>query len=451
MVKLIALVISIYRRKSLKELEKEEGETIEFKASLSDFDDILATISAFSNTKGGTMLIGVSDKGNVVGVDVGKRTLEELSNNIIQGTDPKVFPEIKVSKVGDKSIIEIRISERADKPVFAKGVAYKRVGRSNAKMDRDEIINLLRKSYELSYEDLEAAEIEDIDPKKVGEFIDRAKRARLAAIPDNEIIVLRNLGLLNDKATVAAVLLFGKNLRLKIPWATIKVGKFMEGEFVPTIEKEIDGNLLEQIERSYAEVLSLIRKEVKIEGPVRRDIYEYPPEAIRELIVNAVTHRDYSVKSPIYIKISENRMLIENPGGLPSGITVDDLRRPHGSVLRNPKIANVLYNLGYIEKWGIGTLQVIEKCIANANGEPNFDSNSTFRVEIKSRYRRTVDSSEEAALNYIKRKGKATRRELEKALKLKERTARELLERLQNKGLVVKEGKGKKVEYKLAF
>ncbi|MEM2511083.1 MAG: ATP-binding protein [Candidatus Methanomethylicia archaeon] len=84
---------------------KEESETLEFKSSLSDLDDILATISAFSNTKGGTILIGVNDDGSVVGVGIGRRTLEELSNNIAQRTDPKVFPEIKVDRVGDKYII----------------------------------------------------------------------------------------------------------------------------------------------------------------------------------------------------------------------------------------------------------------------------------------------------------------------------------------------------------
>lgn len=130
-------------------IKKGESETLEFKSSLSDFEEILATISAFSNTKGGTIFVGVDDNGNIVGVPIGRRTLENLSTTIAQNTDPKVFPEIKVDKIGDKHIIEIKVSERRDKPVFAKGVAYKRVGRSNMKMDRDEIVSLLRVSYEL--------------------------------------------------------------------------------------------------------------------------------------------------------------------------------------------------------------------------------------------------------------------------------------------------------------
>jgi len=188
-----------------------------------------------------------------------------------------------------------------------------------------------------------------------------------------------------------------------------------------------------------------------VKGLVRREVYEYPPEAIRELIVNAVIHRDYSMRSPIYIKISDQKLSIENPGGLPTGITIEDLKKPHRSILRNPKIANTLYNLGYIEKWGIGTLKIIKECITNGNGEPIFNSNGIFKVEITSRYRKNLDNKEEATLNYIRERGLTSRRELEKVLKLKESTVRKLLEKLQNKGLIVKEGRGKKVKYKLAL
>ena len=432
-------------------MREVEGETLEFKKSLSDFDEILATISAFSNTKGGRILVGVDDNGRIVGVDLGKRTLEDIASKIAQNTDPRVYPEIVLKKVGDKNIIEIRVSERDDKPIFAKGVAYKRVGRSNMKMDRDEIVNLLRRTYELSYEDIEVASLDKIDLSKARSFIHRARDVRSASIPEDELTVLRNIGLIDSRAKLAALLLFGKNPQSEAPWAIVKVGKFLSGEFVPMLEKEIDGDLVEQIEKSYGEVLSLIKKEVKIRGVKREEIFEYPPEAIRELIVNAVAHRDYSIKSPIYIKIYDDKIVIENPGGLPPGITVDELKKPHRSILRNPKIANVLYNLGYIEKWGIGTLEVTRKCLLNGNGEPIFQSNGFFRVEIKSRYVADLNDKERLVLKYIRERGRASRSDLEKLLKLKESSVRKLLERLQSRGLVVKEGKGRNIKYKLAY
>jgi ATP-dependent DNA helicase RecG len=432
-------------------MDKTEGETLEFKRSLSDFDEVLATVSAFSNTKGGTILIGIDDSGEIIGVDLGKRTLEEIASRIAQNTDPRVYPEITVKKMGGKNIIEIRVSERSDKPVFAKGVAYKRVGRSNIKMDRDEILNLLRGTYEFSYEDVEIASIDEIDLNKVKSFIHRAKEVRSVSVPEDELAVLRNLGLIDEKARLAALLLFGRNPQSRVPWAIVKIGKFLSERAMPIFEKEIEGDLIEQIERSYAEVLSLIRKETRVVNLRREEILEYPAEALRELIVNAVSHRDYSIKSPVYIKIYDDKIIIENPGGLPPGITVDELKRPHRSVLRNPKIANVLYNLGYVEKWGVGTLEVMKKCLLNGNGEPIFQSNGFFKVEIKSRYLSAIDDRERAILEYIRENGKASRSDLEKILKLRESSVRKILEKLQRRGLIVKEGGGKNTVYKLAY
>ncbi|MGY0288695.1 MAG: RNA-binding domain-containing protein [Candidatus Methanodesulfokora washburnensis] len=432
-------------------MDKTEGETLEFKRSLSDFDEVLATVSAFSNTKGGTILIGVDDNGEIIGVDLGKRTLEEIASRIAQNTDPRVYPEIAVKKMGGKNIIEIRVSERSDKPVFAKGVAYKRIGRSNIKMDRDEILNLLRGTYELSYEDVEIASIDEIDLNKVKSFIHRAKEARSVSVPEDELAVLRNLGLIDEKARLAALLLFGRNPQSRVPWAIVKIGKFLSERAMPIFEKEIEGDLIEQIERSYAEVLSLIRKETRVVNLRREEILEYPAEALRELIVNAVSHRDYSIKSPVYIKIYDDKIIIENPGGLPPGITVDELKKPHRSVLRNPKIANVLYNLGYVEKWGVGTLEVMRKCLLNGNGEPIFQSNGFFKVEIKSRYLSAIDDRERTILEYIRKNGKVSRSDLERILKLRESSVRKILEKLQRRGLIVKEGGGKNTVYKLAY
>ncbi len=432
-------------------LNRKEDTTTEFKRSLSEFSDILVTVSAFSNTRGGVIFVGVDDDGNVVGVDVGRGSLENLAHQIVQNTDPKVYPEIKVERIFGKPVIEIRVSERSDKPVFAKGIAYKRVGKSNVKMDRDEIVNLLRKTYQLSYEDVEVSTIEDIDLGKIKKFAAETKSRRLTSIPEDEVSVLKSLGLMkNERVKLAALLAFGGNPQAKVPWATVKIGRFLE-ETAPAMEKEIGGDLFEQIEKSYVETISFIRKEIKVGKLKREEIYEYPPEALREIIINAVAHRDYSIQSPIYIKIFNDKIEIENPGGLPPGITIEDLKKPHRSILRNPKIANILYNRGYIEKWGIGTLQVLKKCLINGNGEPIFNSNHYFKATIKSRYTQETAENERKILNYLLEKRKITRRELEKKLKLKESTVRKILGKMQKKGLIIKEGKGKNTKYILPF
>ncbi|HDD64010.1 MAG TPA: winged helix-turn-helix transcriptional regulator, partial [Thermoprotei archaeon] len=410
---------------------------------------IVETICAFSNTRGGIVLVGVNDKGEVVGVDVSRSTIENLVSRIARETNPRIYPEVEVVEFNGRKVIVIRVSERTDKPVFAFGVAYKRVGKSNLKMDRDEILRLFRESRRISFEDEKICTISELDYGKIKSFIERASAYRRAVLPSDPKSVLDNLGmLLNDHINIAGLLAFGRNPQKYFPYACIKIGKFVSGSII--FEKEIKGDIIEQIERAYAEVLSLIKREIKVKGLKREEVYEYPPKALREAVVNAVAHRDYSIKSPIYIRIYEDRIEFENPGGL-IDLTVEDLKKPHKSILRNPKIAEVLYYLGFIEKWGIGTLMIIKECILNGNGEPVFESNGSFKLTIFSRYFSSLDPVERKIIDYIREKGVVERREIQEHLKLAESTVRKYLIKLRLRGLIVKIGRGKRTVYKLAL
>ena len=356
---------------------------------------------------------------------------------------------MEVVEFNGRKVIVIRVSERTDKPVFAFGVAYKRVGKSNLKMDRDEILRLFRESRRISFEDEKICTISELDYGKIKSFIERASAYRRAVLPSDPKSVLDNLGmLLNDHINIAGLLAFGRNPQKYFPYACIKIGKFVSGSII--FEKEIKGDIIEQIERAYAEVLSLIKREIKVKGLKREEVYEYPPKALREAVVNAVAHRDYSIKSPIYIRIYEDRIEFENPGGL-IDLTVEDLKKPHKSILRNPKIAEVLYYLGFIEKWGIGTLMIIKECILNGNGEPVFESNGSFKLTIFSRYFSSLDPVERKIIDYIGEKGVVERREIQEHLKLAESTVRKYLIKLRLRGLIVKIGRGKRTVYKLAL
>ena len=133
----------------IKLLKEGESETVEFKPSLSQTDKVIESISAFSNANGGTIVIGVSDKGEVLGADIGERTIENLANRIKQNTDPMVYPSIRIEKIDDKCVILIKIEESKQKPVLAFGRAYRRVGRSNQKLGYEEIRNLALKTSKL--------------------------------------------------------------------------------------------------------------------------------------------------------------------------------------------------------------------------------------------------------------------------------------------------------------
>ncbi|RLF30662.1 MAG: hypothetical protein DRM98_06480 [Thermoplasmata archaeon] len=162
-------------------IKKGESETLEFKETLKLDNEIGKTISAFSNTKGGIILIGVSDSGKIIGVTIGKNTIEELANYIKRNTDPKIYPSIKVKEVENKKIIFIEIQENKEKPVFFKNHAYKRVGKTSPEMSSSEIRKLAKESGEKVYWDeqiCEEASLEDIDEEKVRWFLRKAKYER---------------------------------------------------------------------------------------------------------------------------------------------------------------------------------------------------------------------------------------------------------------------------------
>lgn len=431
-------------KKIFEEIIKGESETIEFKKSISEIKEIIRTISAFANTKGGKIIIGVTDSGDIIGVTLGKDTIERLINAIVQNTNPRVYPEIIVEKINEKNIIVISVSERKDKPVFAFGRVYVRSGKNTLLADRDAIIRLIRNSYEESFEEQKIGTLEDINLKIVEKIINLSvKLGRGRQIDPLEF--LRMLQYVEDKPKVCTYLLFSDMPQKYIPWAVVKIGKFVGAEI--TYEKEIDGNLFDQVELAYSNVVSLIRKKVKIEQLKREEIFEYPLGAIREAITNAIVHRDYSIRSPIYIKISENSIKIENPGGIPGGLEVKDLLASPRSILRNPKIANIFYIVGYIEKWGLGLKKIYEECLKNGNGDPTITSDSFFSVEIRTNIE--VNSLEKQIIDFIKEKGKVTRHDIETQFNIAESTARKYLGDLKRKKIITDERLGKKVFYRL--
>jgi ATP-dependent DNA helicase RecG len=430
-----------------RSLDEGESQTLEFKKTLAEMREIVETVCAFANTKGGRVFVGVDDSGNVLGVELGKRSVEEIALEIARNTDPKIFPEVAIQELGGKKVIVIKVSERADKPVFAFGMAYKRVGKANLKMDREEILESLKEIHGLRYEDTPICSLDDLELGKVQEFARRAKEVRKSALSEDPGVILQNLGMANGKVSVAGALCFGKDPQKFLPWATIKIGKFVGGRVA--FEKEIRGDLTDQIERAFVETLDLTKRGMEVKGAKRTEEFEYPPRALREILVNAVCHREYSSPSPIYVRVYDDRLEVENPGGL-AELGVEDLKKPHRSVLRNPRIGEVLYYLGYIEKWGVGTLMVWEECMKNGNGEPTFESNGSFKVILRSKFFPFEEGTEEEIVKRLRRKP-MTRMELEKLLGIRESTARKYLGILQAKGIVRKIGKGKKVKYVLSF
>jgi ATP-dependent DNA helicase RecG len=451
------------KSKILELVKKQESEILEFKPSLSQIKDIIETISAFSNTKGGSIIIGVNDKRNIIGVDVGKKTIESLANEIKQNTDPQIYPSISVENMDGKNIIVVAVQESKSKPVFAFDRVYKRVGKSNHRVSSDEIRKMALEGKKIYWDEqiCEGASLEDIDEGKLKWFLRKAKTERNLDIdPDTPIgDALRRLNLVtNDELTNAAILMFGRNPQNFFLQTEMRCAKFKGTKAVkPFIDmKVIGGTVYKQVEEGEKFVLGNIHKSAWIEsGKIeRQEKWEYPLDAVREAITNAIAHRDYFPPANTHISIFDDRIEIWNPGKLPEPLKPEDLKRTHKSIPVNPSLANLLFLIKYIEKWGTGTNDIVKWCVDHGLPEPIFREESGGFSVILRKFK-TPEELEERGLNerqikaveYIKKHWRITNKGYQEINDISRETAKRDLVELVRKNVLRKIGKGRNVYY----
>ena len=449
-------------QEQLKELiDVGESAKTEFKESLNLSEPIGKTISSFSNASGGTLVIGVTDSGKIKGVDLGKDTLEKLANRIKQHTDPKIYPSIRTVKIDSKDIVIIQINESQEKPVFYRNRAYKRIGKSTHKLTSSEIRNLARNSGEKVYWDeqiCEDASLKDIDEGKVREFLKTAKQKRALDIdPETPIKeALSRLDVLKEeKPTNACVLLFSNNPQRFFLPAETRCARFKGTKPITFIDMKVfDGDLIEQRDDSIEFVKKHIQMEAEIKGTERVEKWEYPIEAIREAITNAICHRDYKIASNVQIRIFDDRLEVWGCGPLPEPLTIDDLKKKHDSVLRNPLIAKCFFLIKFIEKWGTGTNRIIEKCLEHGLPDPLFEETSgslvvTFRkYKVDEEILDELNHRQKKAVKYLKEHKSIKSGDLQKLFpEVSRETIRKDLKGLTKRGITRKTGSKRGTEY----
>ena len=438
-----------------------EAETLEFKGN---FDrETIETVGALANTKGGTILIGISDTNEIKGVQVGRETLKDWANQISQSTEPRVIPEIGLNEIDGKSVVIIEIKEFPIKPVSVKGKYFKRVGNSNRVMPMQDIAQVHFHSAGMSWDKLPArdATIEDIEVGRVKRYIKKANETGRRKIGDEEnpLQVLEKLELIKEgKPTWASILLFHRHPQRFLSQGVIHCGRFKE-ETIVIDDRMIEGPIIEQVE----EAMNFIRKNINVRfvmtgKPAREQIWDYPLEALREAVVNAVCHRDYTITSNTEIRIYDDKLIVWSPGGLPFGITIEDLYEPHSSVLRNKGIGGIFYDMGWIEQWGSGIDKMRNACVKAGIPEPQFEEHQGFRVIFRKdiyteEYLRQLGLNERQikAVRYVKEKGKIANKEYQAEFLVSKPTATRDLTELVDKGIFELKGKGRRdVHYTLS-
>ena len=398
-------------------VQKGESETVEFKES---FDkETIETVGAFANTNGGSIFIGVSDKGKVNSVQTGKETLNSWANKIVQSTDPRVIPDIEIGKIDRKNIVIICVKEFPIKPVLVKGRCYRRVGTSNRMMTPTEIAEMHMHSSGTSWDAFPAKgkTIEDIDLKKVDTYIQHANETGRRKIYEKPLDVLKKLEFVKDAGIAwAALLMFGKEPQKSLLQSAVHCGRFKMDKTQIIDDIMIETDLIDQVD----EVMKFITRHISVryefEGkPRRKEIWEYPLDALREAVINAIVHRDYAASANVQVEIYDDCIEIWNPGKLLPGITFEDLyKKEHKSVIRNTLIAQVFYDIGYIEKYGSGTIKVIELCKQQGIPLPEFKEvtggfSVIFRKDVYTEdYLLNLGLNERQikAVKYVKEKGR---------------------------------------------
>ena len=362
-----------------------QGETacLEFKTTLSDSRKIIETIAAMATIGGGTILVGVKPDGTAAGVAPGEGELERLVQQVLAGTDPRVFVDLDFAQLGGRRVLRVRVPP-GDGPHLAFGRAFYRSGPATIAMTRDEyerrLLDRLRESSGFERRTDGGVAVAEADGQAIARFADAARGRGLAVGAAGSAEVLARLNLCRgDLLTHGGVLLFGRDPQRTLPQATIRAIARRGGA---EDARAFEGRLFDQIEETFAFVLRNLKTQTVRENVRRSEAWELPAAAIREVVANAVVHRDYRSTAPIQLRLDDRQLSIWNPGHFPPPITAEMLRRDHPSVPVNPFIARAAYLAGYIEEWGTGTLRVVEAMQANGNGSPLFTEEDHAGVRV---------------------------------------------------------------------
>ena len=347
----------------------KEDQHIEFKESW--HDEYTRYVSAFCNTQGGVLYIGLNDNGTVVGIEHPEKLIERLPNFIAQKTG--IMPLVHLKESNGKEYLEIEVQPSA-MPISVHGRYYTRSGSVTSELQGNQLNMFLAAKMGLTWESVveEDFSLDDIDIETVERFKLLAKDRVPSIEQETDILALmKRLNLVvGGRFKRAAVVLFGKNVQKYVLQARIKIGKFLSETEVLTTDI-IEGNLIQQVDRA----LDILRTKyllsyISYEGIHRREKLVYPYEALREALLNSIIHREYFVSSEIQIRIYDDKLVMGNE--------VEDLSRPHPSRPHNKLIADVFYKAGFIESWGRGTQRIIDNCVAEGLSAPVYEYKMGF-------------------------------------------------------------------------
>ena len=385
-----------------------ESINIEYKVEMpKKSEKYMKTVVAFANGRGGRIVFGVDDKTlNIVGMnpDTIFQTMDAITNAISDSCEPKIYPDVTLQSIDDKTIIVVEIHPGPMRPYYIKNKGlvdgtYVRVAGTSRHAEGYMLKELILEGQN-RYFDNEPCEYLEINEDDIKDLCDKMKKIAIentwndeekAAIRDVTKNILITWGILKEDngkiiPTNAYALLTGKmQIQPTIQCAVFK-GK-TRAYFVD--RREFSGPIQYQVQLAFQYVLEKINMGMQIKGIYRQDVYELPINSVRELIANAVAHRNYLEPGNIQVAIFDDRLEVTSPGMLLNTVSIKKMIEGY-SRLRNPAIANAFAYMKIIEKWGTGIPRILRECKEYGLKKPELiDFDGDFRVNM---YRREEKS-----------------------------------------------------------
>ena len=436
-----------------------ESQNIEWKESWRD--EYLKWICGFANAGGGCIYIGIDDEGKVVGVQNGKRLLEEIPNKI--QTNLGFLADVNLLSKNDLEYIEIIVSP-SSYPVSYKGEYHFRSGSTKQVLRGTALTEFISSKTGIRWEDsvIEGVDVEDLDKESFDIFRREAVRSKRMTKDDlnmSNAELLDSLDLLKDgKLTRAAVLLFHRTPQKWMFGTYTRIGKFGKGSDLQ-YQDEVIGSLFMQAERVIELIyLKYLKAPITYDNLTRVETYPFPKDAVREALYNALVHSRWSAGIPIQIRIEDDAMYISNECVFPSDWTMESLLQRHQSRPYNPKIARAFFRAGYIESWGRGIQKIFEVCNEYGALQPKYVVHSEdimlklAAVSITDKHVLKLDSkAENTALKmkiveYLQNQPTATQKELQEALNETRTHIQKIVKELVGEGKIERKG-GKRFGY----
>ncbi len=350
-----------------------------------DKNSLAAFLNAMANSEGGTLIIGVDESAQITGVNAHAETTDRVLEAALLLDPPLILPLPETVTLDEKQVVVTHIPVGMPRVYAFDGRYFCRKGTDNAPLNPRELHRLFIQRGEISFEvnRVMGATLDDIDWDKARQYTstltgnDDVKQGLLrrgCLIKQGEVLYPTNAGML----------LFGKEPQNFIRGAAITAVRFAGENMSDTFNRhDITGTLPDQIRKMETFLVDHLRKGVKLQHTMaRKEQFEYPMEAARELVVNAVAHRDYSIEGDdIRLFIFKDRMEVSSPGKLAGPITVANIKDERFS--RNPVVVQVLSDMGFIERLGYGVDRVIELMEQHGLGVPEFSETAGgFRVTL---------------------------------------------------------------------